>query len=203
VAFRGAVTAYFCLLSLVCAGAPAGAAGEHPRATCTIAFRGTSSLHDFQGTIPSVETPLDPASSAGRWNADVHVPVAGMETGNAGRDARMREMMGAKKSPEILVVLRDVDPAAVREQRRLAGDLTIAGKTHGFVADVSNWQDEPGGASFDVTGNVSLEGYGLEAPSVLGLVRVDDKVEVTVHVDVDTTPRDATVQNAAPRKDTN
>ncbi|HXC49347.1 MAG TPA: YceI family protein [Candidatus Limnocylindrales bacterium] len=171
---------------LMVSGATAAAAADQPKATCVIAFSGTSSLHGFEGSIPPITTRLQPSTaSPGKWDADLSVPVASMTTSNESRDAKMREMFDAEHSPDIRVALREFDPQDVKRKAEIAGTLTIAGKSREFVASLNNWRENDSDVSFDLTATVSLERFGLSAPTVLGLIRVADEVEVTAHVAVE------------------
>ena len=160
------------------------AASDAPLASCAITFTGTSSLHDFEGTMPAVSATLQQASTD-RWNSEVVVPVSSMTTDNGSRDAKMRDMLNAERFPDIRATFRDIDPRTARDAHTLAGSLTIAGTTHEFTAKLENWQEQGSRISFDAASDVSLSNFGLVAPSVLGLVRVGDVVAVRAHVSVE------------------
>jgi polyisoprenoid-binding protein YceI len=162
---------------------PGAVSGSRPVA-CSIRFDGSSSLHDFGGDIAGVAATLAPSATAGKWNADLGIPIAGMATGNDSRDARMREMLHADRSPEIRVALREIDPDLARRTSRLDGTLTIDGTSRPFTASLANWSDGELGPSFDAAATISLADFGLVAPTVLGLIRVADPVGIHAHVDV-------------------
>jgi len=158
------------------------ASTQAPQATCAVAFSGSSTLKDFTGTLPPVTTQLESAAAPGHWNVDLLVPIAAVDTGSSSRDARLRELF---RTSEIRVSLEDLDPAAVRSEHRLRGTLTLAGRTREFVATLANWKEDEHGASFDASGTISLADFGLPAPTVLGVIRVADTIEVSAHVEVD------------------
>jgi polyisoprenoid-binding protein YceI len=162
---------------------PGAVRGSRP-AACSIRFDGSSSLHNFGGDVGDLAVSLLPSANAGRWNADFGIPVAAMTTGNESRDARMREMLHADRSPEIRIALREVDPDQARRASRLDGTLTIDGNSRPFTATLANWRDGEAGPSFDAAATISLADFGLVAPTVLGLIRVADPVEIHAHVDV-------------------
>lgn len=153
------------------------------RGELRVAFSATSTLHDFSGTAPAVALSLSP-TSAGRWSADVAIPVASLATGNSWRDGDMREMFDARRHPEIRGSVRDVDPEQVRSRGELAFALRIRDVERSLGGRVTNWRQSERQASFDVEFDVSLAAFGLEAPSSFFL-RVGDEVRVRVHVDLE------------------
>jgi polyisoprenoid-binding protein YceI len=83
-------------------------------------------------------------------------------------------------------VARDVDADMVREQMRkdpggkaaLEVTLAIRGVERKIQATVLNWKEDGDRVSFDVEFPVSLKEFDLKAPSVLGFIRVKDRVVV-------------------------
>ena len=149
-----------------------------------VSFQASSTLHDFGGKAPSVDAAVDPEPGApARWRADVDLPVASLDTGNAKRDAKMREMFQAEAFPVIRAALRDLDADAVRKDGHLDLTLTIRDVAHDVQADVTAWTAEGERVAFDASFDVSLAQYGLEAPRVL-FIRVADRVHVMVHASV-------------------
>jgi polyisoprenoid-binding protein YceI len=157
-----------------------------PEATCDITFSGSSSLHDWSGKAAPVHAVLQPAAETGLWNVDLAIPVQDLSTDNEARDTRMREMFHATESPEIRASLRSVDPVVAHRDSHLNVMLTIRGVSHELPATVSRWQQDDAHVAFDADVDVSLEQFGLEAPTVLGLIRVADAVLVHAHVVVAT-----------------
>lgn len=164
------------------AGVAARTTGD-VEATLDLRFAGSSTLHGFEGTAPSVRVPLAQAAD-GTWTAVVDVPVAGLRTGNARRDANMRALLRADAHPVLRGVVEAVRPETVERTARLPLALTIAGATRQVDARVRHWTAAPDEVSFDAGFDVSLAAFGLEAPSALLLVRVADQVHVDVHVRV-------------------
>lgn len=162
--------------------APASAAGGL-EAALDIRFAGSSTLHDFRGTAPPVRVPLT-ATADGAWSAVVEVPVAGLDTGSADRDEKMRAMLHADAHPVLRGVVASVRPDTLERTERLPFALTIAGVTRRLHARVRRWAAAPDEVSFDAGFDVSLAAWGLEAPSALLLIRVADVVRVDVHVTV-------------------
>jgi polyisoprenoid-binding protein YceI len=164
---------------------PAAAEVVHGRAS--VSFVGRSTLHDFEGQASPIEFSLEP-SADGRWAATVELAVASLDTGNDSRDAKMRDMFEAERFPNIVAEF-DVDPERVRPVDDTPGSLPfvlrIRDVERPIEGAVTSWQETETSASFDVSFPVSLDAYGLEAPSALFFIRVGDTVDVHVHVELE------------------
>jgi hypothetical protein len=160
------------------------------RGTCDVRFLGTSTLHDFHGTGKCAEFAAPLERSAGSASVlrlvKLDVPVGTMDTENDSRDKEMRKMFQADRHPVIHALARDIDTDAVR--RRMKEDaagkaaldviLEIRGVERKVAAAASGLKEEGNRVSFDVEFPVSLKDFGLKPPSVLGLIRVGDRVTV-------------------------
>ena len=174
------------LLALLTAPAFAG----RIEGTCDVRFLGTSTLHDFSGTVRSrpFSAPFsrDAAGNSILPSVEVEFPVAEMKTGNDSRDEKMREMFQSDRHPVIRAVALDIDADRAREQMRkdpggktaLEVTLAIRGVERKVLATAGNWKEDGDRVAFDVEFPVSLREFDLKAPSVLGLVRVGDRVVV-------------------------
>ena len=160
------------------------------RGACDVAFLVTSTLHDISGTARCL--PFDAVLSrdaAGRRvipSVDVEVPVAGMDTRNKSRDGQMREMFRSERFPRIHAAAHDVDVERLRLEIGKDRDgkapldllLRIRDVERKVRATASNLKDSGERITFDLEFPVSLREFDLKAPSVLGIVRVGDKVSV-------------------------
>jgi hypothetical protein len=168
---------------------PLGAAAQAVAGRCSVKFFATSTLHDFEGEAPCALLAIDAPDGQGRYAARAEVEVARLETGISARDKRMREMFEAKRFPRIRARFASVDPAGLR-----AGKLPFWIMVHGVerpvAPEVSAYREAPGeNAHFRATFTLSLKQFGLEAPVVMGFIKVADAVRV--QVDVDLTAADA------------
>jgi polyisoprenoid-binding protein YceI len=159
-------------------------AADEISARLEINFAAKSTLHDFEGSASQITVVMtaEPGDT-GLWSTDVEVPVATLDTGSDSRDENMREMFDADHFPTIRAVLRNVDPDAVRESRKLPFVLVIRDVEHETIAAVSNWRGDDEEVRFDISFEISLKKFGLEAPGIL-FIRVADRVTVTVHATV-------------------
>jgi polyisoprenoid-binding protein YceI len=128
----------------------------------------------------------------------VEVPVAEMKTGNDDRDVKMREMFQSDRHPRIRAAARDIDTDRVREGIRnnvggkapLEISLAIRGVERKVQATASNLKEDGPRVSFDLEFPLSLKEFDLKPPSVLGFIRVADRVLVkgTFSLDVSKAP---------------
>ncbi len=167
------------LLALPAFAAPAQAVSVQGEAT--VRFSASSTLHDFEGSAAPVAFFLAP-DERGRWAAEVDVPVAALQTGNARRDDNMRAMLDAESFPVIRASFRDIDPDAVRASGELPFALSIRSVSRPIRATVTDWtQVNDNELHFAVQFPLSLADFALEAPGVL-FIRVGDAVQLTVRV---------------------
>lgn len=187
-----------CLVSLPMAPPPARAADVAGR--CDVRFLGSSTLHDFSGTARcrpfGVLLGRDAGGRLVVSRAEVEVPAAGMDTGNASRDREMRGMFQADRYPVIRGTFRDIDADGVRRDARSPGGkasidmaLRIRDVERTVRVGIIDLKEGPDGVSFDAEIPVSLGEYGLKPPvKVLGLLRVADAVAVKIHVTLGPVP---------------
>jgi len=152
---------------------------DKPVPAVRIQFHGRSTLHDFHGTAsaPTVMFQL----RDGTWSAAAKVQVSGMDTANAKRDGKMRQMFEAAAFPTIRGVVTNA-PVPVTGTTNITMELQIRDVTRPVTVTISDWQARPGGYQFHGTGTVSLKEFGLKPPSVMGMIRVADAV--TLETDV-------------------
>jgi polyisoprenoid-binding protein YceI len=167
-----------------------GTAPATIRGACDVAFLVTSTLHDIPGTARCL--PFDAVlarDAAGRQvipSVEVEVPVAGMDTRNKSRDGQMREMFRSERFPRIHAAAHDVDVERLRLETGKGLDgkapldllLRIRDVERKVRATASNLKESGDRVTFDLEFPVSLREFDLKAPSVLGIVRVGDKVSV-------------------------
>ncbi|MDD5762194.1 MAG: YceI family protein [bacterium] len=160
------------------------------RGACDVAFLVTSTLHDFPGSARCLpfESVLarDAAGNPVIPVVEVEVAVAGMETRNKSRDGQMREMFRSDRFPRIHAAAHDVNVERLRKGmvKGREGDasidllLRIRDVERKVRATVSDLKESGERVAFDIEFPVSLGEFDLKAPSVLGFIRVGDKVSV-------------------------
>jgi polyisoprenoid-binding protein YceI len=187
------------LLATLVAVFPSSAAGTAPAESpakarilgaCDVAFLVTSTLHDVPGSARCLPFAAVLArDAAGRQVipvVEVEVPVAGMDTRNRSRDGQMREMFRSERFPRIHAAAHDVNVERLREEMEKGREgkapldllLRIRDVERKIRATASHLEESGGRVTFDLEFHVSLGEFGLKAPSVLGIIRVGDKVSV-------------------------
>ncbi|WP_395741950.1 YceI family protein [Prosthecobacter sp.] len=151
----------------------------------TIAFNGTSTLHDWGGKVDArpfvTNVTTDAEGRPTKVEATVTVEVAKMDTAEAKRDENMRKAMKAAEHPLITGVI-DTPFTAIRQGEAapavLPLKLTLLGKPQTVTGKISQWKQEKDKASFDLDFDLSLKKSGITVPSVLLFIRVGDTIRV-------------------------
>jgi len=153
--------------------------------TAGISFSGTSTLHDWSGTVRARPFTLQVTSGPdGRplhLRSQVTVDAAKMDTADKRRDAVMHRCMRVTEHPLIEAVI-DVPAEDVasdgKTPTRLPLKLQLMGKPHAMVADIRNWRLSGDKAEFDLHCDLSLKEAGIVIPSVLWVIRVGDTIRL-------------------------
>ena len=153
--------------------------------TARITFSGTSTLHDWSGTVSARPFTLQVSSGPdGRplhLRSQVVVAAAEMDTADKRRDAVMHRCMQVTEHPLIEAVIdvpaKDV-AADGKTPTRLPLKLQLMGKSHSLVADIRHWRLSGDKAEFDLHCDLSLKQAGIVIPSVLWVIRVGDTIRL-------------------------
>lgn len=162
-----------------------GASAAEWSGSAAVAFHASSTLHDFSGSVTAanVRVTTDGTGPAMTWIASGEVAVTNMSTAHSGRDVKMMEMFGATQWPMIRAATLP-RPTVNAGATGCTVRVEIKGVTNDIPATVSNWKASADALSFDVAFPVSLKAFTLRPPSVVGLIRVADRVEVQGTVNV-------------------
>jgi hypothetical protein len=188
--------AAFFLLTLV-----SSASAGDPKGNCELRILGTSTLHDFAGTVRCQPFPVSIVGGAdGRMFipvVEIAVLVEEMDTQNKNRDKQLREMFQSERFPLIQAVLSNLDPDKIQREMRkdpngkgtLEFTLKIRDIERRIQAVIGNLREISGRMSFDAEFPVSLKEYSLAPPTVFfGIVRVGDKVTVNAAFQLEDVP---------------
>ena len=153
------------------------AADPVPANACHAIFRGTSTLHDFEGSVDA--SVVETRSDSKGWSLRIECAIAGMNTRNDARDRNMRRMFEYPKFPIIVATGHDLPWPMTGMVARLPMTLNILDHERSGVAVLENWSFKNGVATFTLKGAVSLADFGLKPPgALLGMIRVGDRVEL-------------------------
>lgn len=147
-------------------------------ATAEIVFHGTSTLHDFEGRVMSQPFQLLLATNA--WSAQAEVVAGEMTTLNTRRDRAMWTMLGTNLYPRLSGKFH----AATHPSAGSNAVLTLRIRDHeiDLPVTITRWSETSDAVRFHAAWDVSLKEYGIKPPSVLGLIRVGDRVHLDAEV---------------------
>jgi polyisoprenoid-binding protein YceI len=165
--------------------------------TGNIAFKGFSTLHNFEGqaAVQPFTIKLSPGVGSGKWSAEADVSVPGMSTGNRSRDKEMCRMFTADSYS---LIHGKVTNAAIPAggSGTVTMQLRIRNEEHPVSIAIQNWRQTKDELRFTGSGEVSLSQYGLQPPSVAGVIRVKNTVTLEAQF---TATRRATIAEGAGR----
>lgn len=172
-----------CIMSLVACVALLGTAvqADDLAAHADITFTGSSTLHDFEGRVSSKPFTAvfaeDQQTGKMTVTARTTVSVRDITTDNGKRDKNMYTMFDLDHFKLIEGALLN---AAVAENAVTHAmlHLKIRNVEQDIEAALSNLKRAGDSFTCTMTFPVSLADFNLKAPSVLGVIRVDDVVQV-------------------------
>jgi hypothetical protein len=165
---------------------PATSPATDYQGNCTVAFEGSSTLHDFSGN-GSCEPFIASENSGVIIVPELTVTVAAMDTDNSSRDKKMRKMFEVEKYPLIkgmsgavsLIDIRKAIEDDIDSTPTLLFQLKIRDTEKPVTAVLQNIVEAEGQITADLTFTLSLADYQLKAPSVFGIIKVGDSIKVT------------------------
>lgn len=169
------------LIALSLSLLPASAGANTAEATAAIVFSGTSTLHDFEGIVISkpftVTAEEDADSGAMRVSATAVLNVQDMTTDHKKRDKNMFKMFDQETFTLISGSLNDaVLPTAGTSTATLR--LKIRDIEQDVEVTLSDFKRIGDQVSCSMAFPISLKAFSLKQPSVMGLIRVGDTVQI-------------------------
>ena len=154
----------------------------------TLSYKLIHKFHEVTGTARAVDgkARLQPG---GEVQVMVRARVDAFDSGNGNRDAHMQEVTEAARYPHVLlkavgaITLPTSYPAEV--QVALQGELTFHGLSRPVTVAAKVTFTAPDAASVAASFPISLDGFGVERPSLL-FVKVDDAVVITANLNLAT-----------------
>lgn len=152
-----------------------------------VGFDAKSTLHDFSGVTQKVEGELevDLANPAAGCSGAVRVDARSLDTGMADRDAGMREELAVEAHPQLRFTwtgVRDaqVDVAAQKLTAVALGKLAIKGVEREVAFPVRVSVDASKRVAIEGELEVAMKDWGVEPPSQLGMIRVENKLKLWI-----------------------
>lgn len=156
---------------------------------CRVGFDAKSTLHDFTGVTSDVHGGFraDFDAPDGAWSGEIRVAARTLRTGVDGRDSNMREHLDTEHFPELRYTIERFVPAAdgidVAKQTargEVRGTMTIRGQTRPFAMPVAVAVDPQRRVVVTGQAPLRLSDYGVPVPSQLGVINMQDEVQVWI-----------------------
>jgi polyisoprenoid-binding protein YceI len=152
-----------------------------------VGFDGKSSLHDFTGATTAVkgELVVNPARPAERPTGKVEVDARTLDTGLPDRDEDMHERLASEEFPTFEFELKAFEPTGGSAEGgasrgTVRGRMKIRGVEHDFALPVKFEVDDGHRLVIEGSAPLLLSDYGVPLPNKLGLVKMEDEVDLWV-----------------------
>jgi polyisoprenoid-binding protein YceI len=150
-----------------------------------VGFDAKSTLHDFTGVTQKVsgELVVDLARPDAGASGRIAVDARSLDTGVAGRDEEMRSRLDVEHHGELAFTWTGFEPTAVDSDAqtvagRALGSLSIRGVQREVLVPVKVAVDASRRVSIEGEASIRLSDFGVEAPSQLGVISVEDRVTI-------------------------
>lgn len=154
-----------------------------------VGFDAKSTLHDFTGVTSDVQGSFraDFDDPDGAWSGEIRVAARTLRTGVDGRDSNLREHLDTEHFPELRFAIERFVPAAdgvdVAKQTargEVRGTLTIRGRARAFAMPIAVEVDPQRRVVVTGQAPLKLSDYGVPVPSQLGVINMQDDVQVWI-----------------------
>ena len=152
-----------------------------------VGFDAKSTLHDFSGVTSAIEGELEVclARPAEGCRGRIKARAATLDTGLAERDVDMRDVLAVETHPDIVFdwsafAAERVDAAAETVSGMAIGKLTLHGTTREVSMPVKVAVDASKRVSIEGECRLKLSDYGIQAPSQLGLISMEDELTIWI-----------------------
>ena len=152
-----------------------------------VGFDAKSTLHDFSGVTQSVagELTANLARPEAGCKGTVTVEAASLDTGEKDRDADMQKGLDVAGHPQLSFewtgfTPESSDATAMKTTGTVRGRLTIRGTAREFAMPVRISVDSSRRAAIEGEAKLKMSDYGIEPPSKLGLISVEDQVTIWI-----------------------
>jgi len=152
-----------------------------------VGFDAKSTLHDFSGVTQKVEGELvvDLSKPGAAPQGQIRVDSASLDTGLADRDEGMRELLESAKQKQVTFTWSAFEAQAVDVEKQLVtgtarGKLAIRGVEREIAMPVKVSVDASKRVSIDGEAKIQLTDFGIEPPSQLGMIEVEDELRLWI-----------------------
>jgi len=151
-----------------------------------VGFDGKSSLHDFTGTTSKVSGELiaNPARPTERPSGTIVVDATSLDTGLDDRDEAMHEHLESGRFKTFEFELESFRSTGASDDGtatgEVSGTMTIHGTSRPFAMPIELRVDKSHRLVVQGSAPLSLPDYGVPVPNKLGLVKMEDDVQVWI-----------------------
>ena len=156
-------------------------------------FDPTASLMSLDGRSTLHPIHAETAGATGWIEADIaldtgqaavhagrlHIPLAGLSSGNVLYDAELRRRLDVRRFPEATGVMSDWQPSAQPGTYRVKGDVTFRGVTRDVEDDMSLSAEDDRTVILSGSRIFDVRQYGMNPPHLLA-VRVHPEVTISI-----------------------
>jgi polyisoprenoid-binding protein YceI len=148
----------------------------------SIVFVGKTTFHDFRGRVGTIRGHLVFNSSQPLAQGRVEVDILSFDTGNKERDKNMDIMFNAQIYPLVSFDINKADfSQADKHEVEMQGTLSMHGISRPFDIMAQVIVNKNGYVCQGIF-PISLKEFGLKPPSILGLIKVTDQVQIQFNV---------------------
>lgn len=162
-----------------------------------VGFDGVSTLHDFTGMTSAVAGgfELDLAHPGERPTGAIEAEARSLATADEDRDEAMYETIEASEHPKIrfeILSCREtaIDAAGRTVRAEVRGRMNLHGATREIAMPVRVSVDSGNRLLVEGEAPLLLSDFGIEAPSKLGVISMDDRIKIWVALRARLLPRD-------------
>jgi polyisoprenoid-binding protein YceI len=152
-----------------------------------VGFDAKSTLHDFSGVTQKVEGELivDLAQPGASPSGKLEVDASSLDTGLADRDEGMRDLLKTKEHGKLVFEWTGFEPdkvdvAGQKVTGKARGNLTLRGKSREVTMPVTVTVDASKRVGIEGELTILLTDFGIEPPSQLGMISVEDKLKLWI-----------------------
>jgi polyisoprenoid-binding protein YceI len=161
-----------------------------------VGFDAKTTLHDFTATTSEIEGEIeaDLSKPGDAPRASIRVRAASLASGNSGRDEAMREHLAVARHATLEFELTrfevaEVDLAAMRASGQALGRMTVRGLTQEVAMPLRLSIDAARRLCVEGEMTLDLTRFQVPVPSKLGLISMENEVEVWISLRLRANPR--------------
>lgn len=143
--------------------------------TAEVVFFGTSTFHDFSGKGHSKQFAVYTTRDENTFGWTVEILIEQLATENQKLNKAMYRMFDTDAFPIIKGYFNRI---TFKKAKDVPFELTIRNMSNTVLAQLTNVEENESALTFTLEFDVSLKDFHLKPPSLLGIIKVGDRVKV-------------------------